>query len=42
MRIVYAPRALRDLYEIESYLAARSPAGRRSVLGAIKASISSS
>ena len=39
MRIVYAPRALRDLLAIEAYLMERSPVGARSVLGAIRSAI---
>lgn len=39
MKIVYAPRALRDLHDIESYLAERSPVGQRNVLAAIKHAI---
>lgn len=39
MKIVYAPRALRDLGQIASYLEERSPAGKRSVLAAIKSSV---
>ena len=39
MTIIYAPRALRDLLEIETYLAERSPAGARNVLAAIKSAI---
>ena len=39
MKLVYAPRALRDLHEIESYLAQRSPSAAKNVLRAIKSSI---
>lgn len=39
MKIVYAPRALRDLEGIEKYLFDRSETGRRNVLAAIKHSI---
>jgi plasmid stabilization system protein ParE len=39
MRVVYAPRALRDLEGIAAYLAERSPRGASSVLAAIKSSI---
>ena len=39
MKVVYAPRALRDLPDIECYLAARSSAGSRNVLAAIKLAI---
>jgi toxin ParE1/3/4 len=39
MNVVYAPRALRDLIGIRSYLVERNPAGAANVLGAIKSSI---
>ena len=39
MTIIYAPRALRELLEIETYLAERSPAGARNVLATIKPAI---
>lgn len=39
MNVVYAPRALRDLEGIDSYLVARDPAASTKVLGAIKSSI---
>lgn len=39
MKIVFAPRALRDLVEIENYLKERSPAGARNVLAAIRSAI---
>ena len=39
MKVIFAPRALRDLEAIAAYLAERSPTGQKSVLGAIKASI---
>ena len=39
MTIIFAPRALRDLHDIETYLAARSPPGSRKVLAAIKSAI---
>jgi toxin ParE1/3/4 len=39
MNVVYAPRALRDLESIATYLVARNPAGAINVLGAIKSSI---
>jgi toxin ParE1/3/4 len=39
MNVIYAPRALRDLQGIASYLSERSPAGAASVLAAIKSSI---
>ena len=41
MNVTYAPRALRDLQSIASYLVERNPAGARNVLAAIKASIDS-
>ena len=41
MNVAYAPRALRDLQSIASYLAERNPAGATNVLAAIKASIDS-
>jgi plasmid stabilization system protein ParE len=37
--VVYAPRALRDLQAIETYLLKRSTSGARNVLTAIKATI---
>lgn len=37
--IVFAPRALRDLEAIETYLIERSPTGARNVLAAIKRAI---
>jgi toxin ParE1/3/4 len=39
MNVVYAPRALRDLESIASYLVERNPAGAINVLGAIKSSV---
>jgi plasmid stabilization system protein ParE len=39
MNVVYAPRALRDLESIGTYLVERNPAGAVNVLGAIKSSI---
>jgi addiction module RelE/StbE family toxin len=39
MRVVYAPRALRDLADIAAYLTERNPSGAANVLGAIKSSI---
>lgn len=39
MKIVYSPRALRDLYDIEAYLVERSVTGTRNVLAAIKLAI---
>jgi plasmid stabilization system protein ParE len=39
MKIVYAPRALRDLNEIAAYLSARNPNGAANVLAAVKSSI---
>jgi toxin ParE1/3/4 len=39
MNVVYAPRALRDLESISTYLIERSPSGAAKVLGAIKSSI---
>jgi toxin ParE1/3/4 len=39
MNVVYAPRALRDLKKIASYIVDRNPAGAINVLGAIKSSI---
>ena len=40
MKIVYAPRALRDLHWIATYLSERSPSAAVNVLAAIKSSIS--
>ena len=39
MKVVYAPRALRDLESIAAYLLDRNAAGAVNVLGAIKFSI---
>jgi toxin ParE1/3/4 len=39
MKIVYAPRALRDLNGIGAYLIERNPIGAVNVLGAIKSSV---
>ena len=39
MKVVYAPRALRDLTGIAAYLTERNPSGAANVLGAIKSSI---
>ena len=39
MKLVYAPRALRDLEGIATYLVQRSPSGAENVLSAIKSSI---
>jgi len=39
MNVVYAPRALRDLESIATYLVERDPVGAINVLGAIKSSI---
>jgi toxin ParE1/3/4 len=39
MKVVYAPRALRDLREIAAYLSGRNPSGAANVLAAIKSSI---
>jgi plasmid stabilization system protein ParE len=39
MNIVFAPRALRDLESIRSYLIERSGTGTNNVLGAIKSTI---
>ena len=39
MIIVYSPRALRDLHDIEAYLVERSAIGTRNVLAAIKSAI---
>jgi len=39
MRIVYAPRALRDIDEILAYIHARSPGGARNVSRAIEHTI---
>jgi len=39
MKVVYAPRALRDLDNIVAYLTERNPAAALAVLGAIKSSI---
>ena len=39
MKLVYAPRALRDLEGIATYLIQRSPSGAENVLSAIKSSI---
>lgn len=39
MNVAYAPRALRDLEGIASYLSQRSPAGALNVLATIKSSI---
>ena len=39
MNVVYAPRALRDLKSIASYVSPRSPTGASNVLRAIKSSI---
>jgi toxin ParE1/3/4 len=39
MNVSFAPRALRDLEHIESYLVERSPVGALNVLAAIKSSI---
>jgi toxin ParE1/3/4 len=39
MKLGYAPRALRDLEDIATYLNQRSPVGAKDVLSAIKASI---
>jgi len=39
MNVVFAPRALRDLTEIDAYLNDRSPSGALRVLAAIKSSI---
>jgi toxin ParE1/3/4 len=39
MNVVYAPRALRDLTAIATYLTERNPAGAANVLAAIKSSI---
>jgi addiction module RelE/StbE family toxin len=39
MKVVYAPRALRDLHEIAAYLSKHTPSGTANVLAAIKSSI---
>ena len=39
MKLGYAPRALRDLEDIGTYLLQRSPSGAENVLSAIKSSI---
>jgi plasmid stabilization system protein ParE len=39
MKLVYAPRALRDLEDIADYLVEHSPRGAFNVLAAIKSSI---
>jgi plasmid stabilization system protein ParE len=39
MNVVYAPRALRDLTSVATYLTERNPAGAANVLAAIKSSI---
>jgi len=39
MKLGYAPRALRDLERIATYLVQRSPSGAENVLAAIKSSI---
>jgi addiction module RelE/StbE family toxin len=39
MKLGYAPRALRDLESIGTYLVQRNPSGAENVLSAIKASI---
>ena len=39
MKVVYAPRALRDLEAIDAYLAERNPSAAVNVLAAIKSSI---
>jgi plasmid stabilization system protein ParE len=39
MRLVFAPRALRDLHEIAAYLSERAPKGAANVIAAIKSSV---
>jgi plasmid stabilization system protein ParE len=39
MNIVYAPRALRDLEDIDAYLVERSSVGAENVLSAIKSTV---
>jgi plasmid stabilization system protein ParE len=41
MKVVYAPRALRDLQGISAYLVERSPSASVHVLAALKSSIES-